>query len=115
MSENFILEKNLSAAEGVEFGYAAGVSRAIGALASGTTCHFCAENFVVGVEAYGGLGSTLAFARDEQRHYVAPVVAWRVTDRSTIKTSVGVGLTESSDRYLVRVGWSCELPIRGGK
>ena len=115
ISENFILEKNLSAAEGVEFGYAAGVSRAVGSLASGTNCHFCAENFVVGLEAYGGLGSTLAFARDEQRHYVAPAVAWHVADRSTIKASVGVGLTESSDRYLVRVGWSYELPLRGGK
>ena len=115
VSENVIFEKNLSAAEGVEFGYAAGVSRAIGALASGTSCHLCAENFVVGVEAYGGLGSTLAFAKDEQRHYVAPVVAWHVTDRSTIKASVGVGLTESSDQYLVRVGWSYELPLRGGK
>lgn len=115
VSENFIFEKNLSAAEGVEFGYAAGVSRTIGALASGTNCHFCAENFVVGVEAYGGLGSTVAFAKDEQRHYVAPVVAWHVADRSTIKASIGVGLTENSDRYLVRVGWAYELALRGGK
>jgi hypothetical protein len=115
VSENFIFEKNLSAAEGVEFGYAAGVSRAIGALASGTNCHFCPENFVVGAEVYGGLGSTLAFAKDEQRHYLAPVVAWHVTDRSTIRASVGVGLTDSSDHSLVRVGWSYELPIRGGK
>jgi hypothetical protein len=115
VSENFIFEKNLSAAEGVEFGYAAGVSRAVGVLASGANCHVCAENFVVGVEAYGGLGSTLALAKHEQRHYVAPVVAWHVTDRSTIKASVGVGLTESSDQYLVRAGWSYELPIRGRK
>jgi hypothetical protein len=115
VSENFIVEKNLSAAEGVEFGYAAGVSRAAGAIASGTNCRFCAENFVVGIEAYGGLGSTIAFARDEQRHYLAPLVAWHVSDRSTIKTSIGVGLTGSSDQYLVRVGWSYELPIRGAK
>ena len=115
VSENIIVEKNLSAAEGVEFGYSVGVSRPIGTLASGATCHFCAENFVAGVEAYGGLGSTVGFARDEQRHYVAPVVAWHVSDRSTIKASVGLGLTETSDRYLVRVGWSYELPIRGGK
>ena len=115
VSENIIFEKNLSAAEGLEFGYSVGVSRPIGQLASGTSCHFCAENFVAGVEAYGGLGSTVAFAKDEQRHYVAPVVGWHVTDRSTIKASVGLGLTESSDRYLVRVGWSYELPTRGGK
>ena len=115
VSENIIFEKNLSAAEGLEFGYSVGVSRPIGQRASGPSCHFCAENFVAGVEAYGGLGSTVAFAKDEQRHYVAPVVGWHVTDRSTIKASVGLGLTESSDRYLVRVGWSYELPTRGGK
>jgi len=115
VSENLIFEKNLSAAEGVEFGYSAGVSRPLGTLASGTNCHFCAENFVAGVEAYGGLGSTVAFARDEQRHYVAPVVGWHVTDRSTIRASVALGLTANSDRYLVRVGWSYELPIRGAK
>ncbi len=58
---------------------------------------------------------TLLWVWDEQRHYVAPVIAWHVADRSTIRASVGVGLTESSDRYLVRVGWSYELPLRGGK
>jgi hypothetical protein len=115
VSENIIFEKNLSADEGVEFGYSVGVSRPVGALASGATCHFCAENFVVGVEGYGGLGSTVALARDQQRHYVAPVLGWHVTGRSTLKASIGVGLTETSDRYLVRVGWSYELPIRGGK
>jgi hypothetical protein len=115
VSENIILEKNLSVDEGVEFGYSVGASRPIGTLASGATCHLCAENFVVGVEAYGGLGSTVDFAKDEQRHYVAPVLGWHVTDRSTLKASVGIGLTEVSDRYLVRVGWSYELPIRGGK
>jgi len=107
--------KNLSADEGVEFGYSVGVSRPIGTLASGTTCHFCAENFVAGIEAYGGLGSTVSFDKDQQRHYVAPVLAWHVTDRSTLKASVGVGLTGSSDRCLVRMGWSYELSLRGGK
>jgi hypothetical protein len=115
VSENIVVEKNLSAAEGLEFGYSVGVSRPIGTLASGTSCHFCAENFIAGVEAYGGLGSTVAFGKDQQRHYVAPVFGWHVTDRSTIKASVALGLTETSDHYLVRVGWSYELPIRGGK
>ena len=115
LSENLIVEKNLSADEGVEFGYSVGVSRPIGTLASGTTCHFCAENFVAGIEAYGGLGSTVSFDKDQQRHYVAPVLAWHVTDRSTLKASVGVGLTGSSDRCLVRMGWSYELSLRGGK
>jgi hypothetical protein len=115
ISENLIVEKNLSADEGVEFGYSVGVSRPLGVLASGTRCHLCSENVVVGVEAYGGLGSTVAFVADEQRHYLAPLIAWHVTDRSLLKAELGLGLTASSDRYLVRVGWSYELSLRGGR
>ncbi len=111
VAENFIVEKNLTESEGFEFGYSVGVSRPLGALASGTACRFCAENFVLGVEAYGGLGSTEAFERSEQRHYVAPVMAWRVGSRTSLKGSVGFGLTETSDRYLVRVGFAYELPV----
>ncbi len=111
VSENVVFEKNLSADEGVEFGYSVGVSRAVGTLASGASCRFCAENFVVGLEAYGGLGSTEAFAAAQQRHYVAPVVAWRLSDRTTLKASVGFGLTENADRALLRLGFVYELPI----
>lgn len=114
LSENVIVEKNLSEDEGIEFGYSVGVSRPIGTLASGTNCHLCAENFVVGAEAYGGLGSTEAFSASEQRHFLAPVVAWHVTARTTIKASAGFGLTSASDRLLLRVGLSYELP-RGGR
>lgn len=113
IAENIILEKNLSADEGVEFGYSVGVSRPIGILASGSSCHFCAENFVVGLEAYGGLGSTDGFAAGEQRHYLAPVIGWHVTPRTTIKASAGFGLTDASDHALLRVGVSFELP--GGR
>ena len=111
VSENVVFEKNLSADEGVEFGYSVGVSRAVGTLASGASCRFCAENFVVGLEAYGGLGSTEAFAAAQQRHYVAPVVAWHLSDRTTLKASVGFGLTENADRALLRLGFVYELPI----
>ena len=113
VSENLIFEKNLSEDEGVEFGYSVGIVRPIGTLASGTNCHWCAENFVVGVEAYGGLGSTEAFGASEQRHYLAPVIGWHVTARTTIKASVGFGLTSASDRSLLRFGVSYELPRRG--
>jgi len=112
VSENFIVERNLTESEGFEFGYSVGVAHHLGALARGTACRLCPETFVVGVEAYGGLGSTEGFARREQRHYVAPVVSWRVSDRSTLKASVGFGLTSSSDHALVRVGYAYELPVR---
>jgi hypothetical protein len=113
VSENFILEKNLSESEGVEFGYSIGVSRVLGTLASGTPCRFCAENFTAGVEAYGGLGSTEGFERTAQRHYIAPVVGWHVADRTTLKASAAFGLTENSDRFLLRVGFAYELPVGG--
>ena len=113
VAENFIFEKNLSESEGVEFGYSVGVSRSLGTLASGTSCRICRENFTVGVEAYGGLGSTVAFERAEQRHYIAPTASWRVANRATIKASTGFGLTETSDRYLLRVGFAYEVPVGG--
>ena len=113
VAENFIVERNLSASEGVEFGYSVGMSRAVGTLASGTSCHFCAENFVIGAEAYGGLGSTEGIAGGEQRHYLAPVLRWHVTARTTLKGSAAFGLTENSDRYLLRFGFAYELPIGG--
>lgn len=115
VAENFIVEKNLSENEGFEFGYSVGISRSIGTLASGASCRFCAENFVVGVEAYGGLGSSEAFGSHEQRHYVAPVVGWRLSDRTTVKASAGFGVTDTSDRYLMRFGFAYELPMRGRK
>jgi hypothetical protein len=111
VSENVIIEKNLSASEGVEFGYAVGLSRSLGTLARGTSCRFCAENFTVGTELYGGLGSSEAFERSQQRHYLAPVVNWRVGARTALKASLGLGLTDASDRYLVRLGVAYELPV----
>ncbi len=109
VSENVIFEKNLSANEGVEFGYSVGVSRSLGGPARVTTCHVCRESFVAGMEAYGGLGSTQAHGLHDTQHFLAPVLAWHVTHRVTVKASTGVGLTNASDRYLVRVGWIYEL------
>lgn len=97
VAENFTLEKNLSQPEGVEFGYSAGVSRGHGKLAAG-------------LEVYGGLGSTLGFDGHEQRHYLAPVLAWHITP-GTLKLSVAAGLTSASDRMLVRVGYSVGLHV----
>jgi hypothetical protein len=111
VSENFIVERNLSQSEGFEFGYSVGVARHLGRLARATNCRVCPENFVVGVEAYGGLGSSEGFARAEQRHYVSPVISWRVSDRSTVKAALGLGLTCNSDHALVRVGYAYELPM----
>ena len=106
VSENFIAEKNLSESEGVEFGYAVGVSRPIAG--SGTDgCHFCLGSLVAGVEAYGGLGTT-GDASGPTRQFIAPVLAWHVTGNSSFKVSTGFGLTSSSDRLLLRFGYVIE-------
>jgi hypothetical protein len=108
VSENAIFEKNLSANEGVEFGYSVGVSRALGGPASGTPCHLCRERFVAGIEAYGGLGSTRVRGLNDTQHFLAPVLAWHLSKRATFKGSMGFGVTHASDRSLVRVGLTYE-------
>jgi hypothetical protein len=109
---NAIVEKNFTESEGLEFGYAAGVSRSLGGIARERACRWCGEAFTVGVEAYGALGDSRHFAGRETRHYVAPVLAWTLSPRQTLKASVGVGLTDVSDRFLVRVGWTVEWATR---
>ena len=115
VSENVIFEKNLSEDEGVEFGYSVGASRSLGGLASGSGCHVCRENFVLGVEAYGGLGSSAERGLADTRHFLAPVLAWHVTDRTTIKVSNGFGLTSASDGHLFRFGFAYELSLPRGR
>ena len=105
VAENFIVEKNLSEAEGFEWGYAVGASRRVRDVPRASGCIFC--RVAIGVEAYGGLGSTQDRGLGDTRHYVAPVLAWRT--RGTVKVSAGFGLTDASDRALIRVGYVCEL------
>src|SRR5207302_2350181 len=87
IAENFIVEKNLSHDEGVEFGYALGVSRPLANLASPQRCVFCRENFAAGLELYGGLGSTEQFGFSDTAHYLAPVISWRVADNHSVQFS----------------------------
>jgi hypothetical protein len=115
ISENFIAAKNFSQSEGVEFGYAFGVSRPLASLASGADCRFCRENFILGAEMYGGLGSTLGFGVHDTAHYFAPVLSWMVSENSTLRFSPGFGLTSGSNAVLIRVGYAYEIQNFGTK
>ena len=115
LAENFIVEKNLSADEGFEFGYALGVSRPLSKLASGKECRFCLENFNAGVELYGALGSTNGFGFHETAHYLAPVISWQVSDNSSIHFSPSFGLTSVSYPALLRFGYAYEIRGFGSK
>jgi hypothetical protein len=115
ISENFIVEKNLTEDEGFEFGYALGVWRPLARIASGKKCRFCRENFVAGLELYGGLGSTEQFGFHDTAHYLGPVIRWHLTDDSSISMSPTVGLTSGSTPLLLRFAYTYEVEGFGRK
>lgn len=112
---NFIATKNFSASEGFEFGYALGVARPLARLASGKACRFCRENFVAGLEMYGGLGSTLDLSLHETAHYLAPAIGWQLSDNSSLRFSSAFGLAHVSNPVLLRFGYSYEIRGFGRK
>jgi hypothetical protein len=113
ISENFVLEKNLSESEGIEFGYAVGVARALAEAGAG--CHFCRRNMSAGLELYGGLGSTRGFGLADTTHYLAPAVSWKVSENSTLHFSPAFGLTHGASPVLFRFGYSYEIENFGNK
>jgi hypothetical protein len=112
---NFLATKNFSASEGFEFGYALAVARPLARIASGNRCRFCRENFVAGLETYGGLGSTMDLSMHETTHYVAPAIGWQISDNSSLRFSTAVGLTHVSNPVLLRFGYSYEIRGFGRK
>jgi hypothetical protein len=102
ISENFIAEKIINHPEPWEFGYALAVSRPMARKARPDACNFCAENFLVGLEMYGGLGTRHDFGLDGTSHYLAPIVAWALPNSTTLKFSPGFGLTDASHGVLWR-------------
>ncbi len=108
ISENIIAVKNITN-EPWEFGYAWGVSRPLALKASAKPCSFCGENFVAGVEMYGGLGDRYSFGLQNTSHYVAPVLAWNLPSGITLRLSPGFGLNDNSHRFLLRWGIAREF------
>jgi hypothetical protein len=108
-TENTIAAKNLSN-NPWEFGYALGASRPLALKASAQRCSFCRENFIMGIEMYGGLGDRYRFGLRDTSHYVAPVLAWNLPSNWTLRLSPGFGLNDNSHRFLLRWGISREVP-----
>jgi hypothetical protein len=113
IAENIIAEKDLSG-EPWEFGYAAGFSRPLSFLASADECIFCRENFQIGAEFYGGLGTANRFTLHGTSQYVAPVLSWQVHN-TVFKISPTFGLTDESYRAMLRFGVSYEFTGFGRK
>jgi len=108
VSENFLSVKNL-ASEPWEFGYAIGASRPLALKAAAKRCTFCPQNFVAGVEMYGGLGDTASFGLRETSHYLAPVVALNMPSGWTLRASPTFGLNDNSHRFMIRWGIAKEF------
>ena len=106
---NPLATKDLSPGNPWEFGYAIGASRPLALRASPNRCTFCPENFIAGVELYGGLGDTTSFGLNETSHYLAPVMAFNLPSGWTLRLSPGIGLNDNSHRLLMRWGVSREF------
>lgn len=108
ISENFIAEKNLGHSPW-EFGYAVGVARPLRTAAAGRPCTFCANRWIAGVEAYGGLGDTAALTLGETSHYIAPLIGWEAPKGLRLSFSPGFGLTSTSLNRVYRIGVAYEF------
>jgi hypothetical protein len=106
---NPIVTKNLLPSEPWEFAYAVGASRPLTLKASSSRCTFCLENFIAGVEMYGGLGDAQSPGLRDTSHYLAPGVAWNLPSDWTFRLSSGFGLNDNSHRLLLRWGVSHEF------
>lgn len=108
VSENFIAEKNLGHAPW-EFGYAVAVARPLRSASSESGCTFCAEKFIVGMEAYGGLGDTWVLSLRDTSHFIAPVVGWELPAHFRVSFSPAIGVTGSSMDQFYRFGLAREF------
>jgi hypothetical protein len=108
ISENFIAERNLGH-DPWEFGYAVGASRPLRLAVTPESCNFCRENFLLGAEVYGGLGTSWNFTQAGTSHYAAPVVAWQLPSGVTFRASPGFGLNSYSHPFILR--WSVSYEI----
>ncbi len=106
---NPLAAKNLLPGHPWEFGYAVGASRPLALKASVKRCTFCPENFVAGLELFGGLGDTQSFGLHETSQYLAPAMAWNLPSGWTLRVSPSFGLNDNSHRLLLRWGVSREF------
>lgn len=108
ITQNTLAAKNLSN-EPWEFGYALGASRPLALKASTRRCTLCPQNFIAGIEMYGGLGDRYHFGLRDTSHYVAPVLGWNLPSGWTLRISPGFGLNDNSHQFLLRWGVSREI------
>lgn len=105
LSENLIAEKDFTSGHW-EFGYTAAIGRPLSRKPG--QCGFCAQSFQLGVEVYGGLGTTSELWLHDTSHYIAPVVTWS-SRGTTVRISPTFGANDNSAHFLLRFGVSHEI------
>ena len=108
LAENFIAEKNIRH-ESYEFGYAVGLSRPLAVVARPERCNLCPENFQLGIEVYGGLGTHVGLGFEDTSQYIAPAATWTPANGTEFRGSPTFGLTGTSAGFLLRFGVSYEI------
>jgi hypothetical protein len=86
-----------------------GATRPLHSAASSRECTFCAEKFIAGAEAYGGLGDTSVLTIRDTSHYIAPLIGWQLPKGVRFSFSPGFGLTDTSLDRVYRVGLAFEF------
>jgi hypothetical protein len=109
ISENIISEKMLNHSEPWEFGYALGVSRPLALAARSKGCVLCRENFLAGLELYGGLGTTEHFGLNGTSHYLGPILQLNIPKGPAIAFEPSFGLNSNSVGVLWRFKVSYEV------
>lgn len=107
-TENTLAAKDLSNSPW-EFGYALGASRPLALKASAKRCTLCPQNFIAGIEMYGGLGDRYHFGLHDTSHYAAPVLGWNLPSGWTLRISPSFGLNDDSHQFLLRWGVTREI------
>jgi hypothetical protein len=109
-SENMISEKAVNENESWEFGYAVAASRPLSLKGTSHPCTVCRQNFAIGAELFGGLGTRYTFGLKQTGQYAGPAVALNAPDGFTYKFSPEFGLNDNSAGVLWRFGVSYEIP-----
>jgi hypothetical protein len=108
-SENTIAEKAVNEAESWEFGYALAAARPLALSASSRRCILCRQNFALGGELFGGLGTRYSFGLKQTAHYFGPTLACNTPHGATFKFSPEFGLNDNAATVLFRFGVSYEI------
>lgn len=108
ISENLIGEKNLGH-DPWKFGHALAVSRLLRLAAAPRPCNFCRENFLIGTEFYGGLGTSWNLTASGTSHYAGPILRWQLPSGAIVSISPGLGLPDNRHRFMLRWGVTYEI------